>query len=672
MNMKKNITIIVLFALLLSSCKKDIGYTFPGQSTNNASADLLISELAGTYNVLEASEMYGWGQWGLFAAGNDEAYANNINGTSSLALVESLRSSASDASYLNLWKDLWFGVERANTALYVINQPAMDSTLRRNIKGQLLFLRAYYYYLLVNNYGDVPYRTYPASTMGTNLAIPETPSKQIYDSIIKDMTAADTMVQTLTQARTTTVVTQTAVEGILARVCMSAAGYPVNGGKPYYQKSLYWSQKVINSGVHGLYATPIATTNPTPAYARIFINNMANNTVDNNKGEAMWDAAFLSNGANASGSSTNSSYTVTQLLGVNLGIPCPSPTSKCNAYYHPYPSFYYQFGAGDQRKDWALANYVLDSNSQQLKGWGIKFKLTQAYYTSKIPLDSSKIAGKWVYRYDTTYYGSGGFNSNVFVNPATGFIDSVSVLNGGSGYYFTAPASLNTTKYNFTKSAFSWGSNSLYLIGLSNLPTTVNFVNDPSGAITSISLAGGGAVVSVYDHAVAKWRREYESANTHNPSFTACNFPIIRYADVLLMAAEADLQVNGGTSNGVEWYNQVKRRAYGFSPNAIGSPVDVSAVTLDSIIAERSRELCFEGSRRNDLKRWGLSVYTAQLTKALNSVNSYGIIPSGLVPSGAFNPAIQQFLSNPQKYILFPIPAQELLLNPNLTQNYGW
>ena len=66
MNMKKNITIIVLFALLLSSCKKDIGYTFPGQSTSNASADLLISELAGTYNVLEASEMYGWGQWGLF------------------------------------------------------------------------------------------------------------------------------------------------------------------------------------------------------------------------------------------------------------------------------------------------------------------------------------------------------------------------------------------------------------------------------------------------------------------------------------------------------------------------------------------------------------------------------------------------------------------------------
>ena len=380
--------------------------------------------------------MYGWGQWGIFAAGNDEAYSNNITGTTSLALVESLRSSSSDASYLNLWKDLWFGVERANTALYVINQPVMDSTLRQNIKGQLLYLRAYYYYLLVNNYGDVPFRTNPASTMGTNLAIPETPSKQIYDSIIKDMSAADSMVQTLAQARTTTVLTQTAVEGVLARVCMSAAGYPVNGGKPYYQKALFWSQKVINSGLHGLYATPITTVYPTPAYAHIFINNMANNTVDINKGEAMWDAAFLSNGASASGSSTNSSYTVTQLLGVNLGVYCPSPTAKCNAYYRPYPSFYNQFGAGDQRRDWALANYALDSNSQHTPSWGLNVKITSSNYRKF--KDSVLVGGRWIYRFDTTYYGSGA-SAQVYLNFTTGAVDSVSIINGGSGYVQTSP-----------------------------------------------------------------------------------------------------------------------------------------------------------------------------------------------------------------------------------------
>lgn len=71
------------------------------------------------------------------------------------------------------------------------------------------------------------------------------------------------------------------------------------------------------------------------------------------------------------------------------------------------------------------------------------------------------------------------------------------------------------------------------------------------------------------------------------------DFPLFRYADVLLMKAEAIIRQGG---NGDEWVNQIRRRA-GLS--------DWSNVTLDRLLEERGRELFAEGHRRQDLIRFG-------------------------------------------------------------------
>ena len=238
-----------IICLIAISCNKmDIGLTPQTFSpTNQTNAQLLNNQLAGVYSPLESSDLYGWGLWGYFDAGNDESFSSSdYSSTSAQYYIESFQSSSQTANYSSFWKSLYGGIESANVLLSVINQPVMDSATRANIKGQTLFLRAYYFYLLVSNFGDVPYKTQLTSTI-TNFNIPATPSKAIYDSIIKDMTAADSLVQSMTVVQTTTIVTKSAVEAILARVCLSAAGYPVNGGMPYYQKALYWSQKLINS-----------------------------------------------------------------------------------------------------------------------------------------------------------------------------------------------------------------------------------------------------------------------------------------------------------------------------------------------------------------------------------------------------------------------------------------
>jgi len=653
-----NVFLILFFGLfMVESCNKDISLspiTFTTTSQTNAAE--LNNQLAGLYSPLEAEQLYGWGLWGYFESGNDEGFStSDATGTVTQSLTASFRSSSQDATYMNFWKNLYSGVERANVILSVINQPVMDSVSRANIKGQALFLRAYYFYLLVNNFGDVPYKTQLTSSLGTNFNIPATPSKAIYDSIIQDMTTADSLVQSISKAQTTSVVTKSAVEGILARVCLAAAGSPINGGLPYYQKALYWSEKLINSGVHSLYSSSHPYFPSTPAYARVFINNMQDNYNDNNLTEDMWDAAFLSNGA---GSNTSLGYTATQQLGAILGVTSASASSKCTGVYRPFPTLYNLYGNGDLRRDWVMSPYILDANNNKFFNLGVTVKIAAGY--TKTIVDTVIVRGVPKIVYDTTYYGSGA-TATATVDPVTGSVTAINITNGGSGYSSNPAPTASLTGPSAGKN-FKFGT-------ITVDPTT--------GSITSIAIANAGTgYITIYDRPVAKWRREYEINFTKNPSYTSCNFPIIRYADVLLMAAEADIQVRGGgtnaTSIGIGYYNQVKRRAYGFAPN-VSSAVDVSVVTMDSIKAERSRELCFEGVRRNDLKRWGITNWVNTLTNLNSQLGIYNLTsPGSSTILTASQIAINNFLSNPQKYSLFPIPASELAVESAIYQNQGW
>ncbi len=88
------------------------------------------------------------------------------------------------------------------------------------------------------------------------------------------------------------------------------------------------------------------------------------------------------------------------------------------------------------------------------------------------------------------------------------------------------------------------------------------------------------------------------------------NFPIIRYADVLLMYAEAENRADGAPSpEALECVNQVRRRGFGKDINTPAPGVDLpmsSGAAFDEVILkERSLELCFEGHRWADLVRFG-------------------------------------------------------------------
>ena len=131
--------------------------------------------------------------------------------------------------------------------------------------------------------------------------------------------------------------------------------------------------------------------------------------------------------------------------------------------------------------------------------------------------------------------------------------------------------------------------------------------------------------------------------------FTDTDYPMFRYADVLLMYTEATLRGGGGNrATALEYVNALRERAFG---NSSGNITD-GELTLNFLIDERSRELYWECMRRQDLIRFGL--YTG---------NQY---------VWSFKGGPQTGTSIPEFRALFPIPDQSLSSNQNLTQNPGY
>ena len=121
------------------------------------------------------------------------------------------------------------------------------------------------------------------------------------------------------------------------------------------------------------------------------------------------------------------------------------------------------------------------------------------------------------------------------------------------------------------------------------------------------------------------------------------NFVYFRLPDVLLMKAEAILR--GGTpTNAGPYGNTALSIVNSIRIHPSRGVSAMSSITLDSLLDERGRELWWENWRRQDLIRFGKFLQPFQE---------------------------KDYVSDP-KYLLFPIPDDQLAVNPNLKQNPGY
>lgn len=154
-------------------------------------------------------------------------------------------------------------------------------------------------------------------------------------------------------------------------------------------------------------------------------------------------------------------------------------------------------------------------------------------------------------------------------------------------------------------------------------------------------------------YALTKFRNRTlagDLVSNYHADFVNIDYPMFRLADAYLMYAEAVLRGgSGGTAaQALAYINDLRQRAYS---DATGNII-LSAMTLDFILDERSRELFWEGHRRTDLIRFGK--FTG---------GSYLWPWKGNIAAGAATPA---YLN------LFPIPSADLGANPTLEQNDGY
>lgn len=146
------------------------------------------------------------------------------------------------------------------------------------------------------------------------------------------------------------------------------------------------------------------------------------------------------------------------------------------------------------------------------------------------------------------------------------------------------------------------------------------------------------------------------------------NYPVLRYADVLLMYAEAANEAYGPTGDGglaVEAVNKVRHR--GNLPALSAEKYADKETFFYAIEQERIVELFAEGQRFFDIRRWRSieRVFPEpQTSPGYRTHDTHGAIRDTYFNNSSF-------LSYQRKYI-FRIPPSERNKNPNLTQNTPW
>lgn len=146
----------------------------------------------------------------------------------------------------NLWNNCYSGINAANRVIYQINSGTLPVTSGKDkLIAELKVARAYYYYNLLDNFGDVP-----IVTDFTSKALPkQSTRKQLYDFVVKELTDNIPLLSTTVDQTTYGRFTKYAAEMILMKVYLNAEVYT---GTAEWSKVIPLADDIINSGKYKL------------------------------------------------------------------------------------------------------------------------------------------------------------------------------------------------------------------------------------------------------------------------------------------------------------------------------------------------------------------------------------------------------------------------------------
>ncbi|WP_353138113.1 RagB/SusD family nutrient uptake outer membrane protein [Pseudopedobacter sp.] len=602
---------LILFTTLSSCNMLDVepkDFLSPEQYYNTE--EELKTALTGVYStfVKGGTFLNNLGRMGLDA---DEVY--NYREQNSVA---DYLTSPNDSKILNFWRDYYAGITRANMLLKNIDKATtVDKAKRDIIKGEALFLRGFFYFMLVQNFGDVPLILQPIETSGMDeIQTPRTPAKQVYDQIISDMTQASELVEDISKVGNGSRVNKSAVYGMLARVCLYMAGNPINEGRPMYEEARKWAKKVMDNPVHKL----------NNSYQDVFVK-LATDQYD--IGESIFEIEFYGNGQGIYA-------TLGGFVGIHNGIQNNNTSNtetnvgQAYAYLQTTAYVYNTFEEGDLRRDWAIAPFTYTAGTDN-----------EVYYAPGAYL-FNRFIGKFRRVSETLkpkHAGRTPQNYPVlrFSDVLLMFAEAENEINGPTEDAVNAVNEVRRRGYGKllygerlkTITITNGGS------GYTSAPTVSITGGDPATAATATAAIASGKVTSI---------------TISNPgTFYKTTSPVV-------------ITISGGGGTGA-------------TATATITSLEEADLTMaqkaddvsfrEMIYQERTRELAFENMRKADLVRWGILI--KKMKESLADANT-------AVAYSSISRAKSYFGNASERDVLWPIPGYEIGVNPKLTQNPGY
>ena len=566
----------------------------------------LIYGLAGVYGVLNSEAIYGNYYSLQIANADDLCYFNNYNNSESRP--DRYNHSAGTAAIYDAWSKLYEGIKNANRYIEAVEKTEIDpGKLSVDIGlyiAEARFLRAYYHFLLAQAWGDVPLRVKATTSPNPNdVQMAATPQEQVLKWCADEIEAT---IPDLYEPidNTPSRVSQTVAQGILARVYLFMAGESVKQIDGLDKKEMYRRAAYWANEVIASHKHDL-----NESYEEIFIN-MIRDQYDTQFHESMWEAEFL-------GDRTSATDWTNGRIGDLIGLRSQSRTTNysewaCNysyGYYNGSYTLWQLYWENDRTADETASATVIDKRLT----WNLPGYNYRGMNNQKISYKNK--AGETVTRYLQQ-------TQSMFKTPWV---------------------------YN----------NNFAMPDIEGLDQTIEDAFDPA------DLVYDPTVMCAVRNA-GKWRREtvYEKQMSAKSLYTTINFPILRYADVLLMYAEAINEYAGAPDDQAkEAIREIRKRA--------GVKTDESLLGdyrsfRDLVRNERGRELAFEGLRKWDLIRWGTFV------EKMHNAGTNQPTENKYRNVSYTNYASANYANVTARHIYLPIPTKELAVNHALRQNPLW
>lgn len=398
----------LIYTLLFAACCTSCSFLDTKIYDNPEGDDIYKDEtscmagLAGIYDILGKSALYGQNLWADLDAGTDIMVYNRAYGKDYL-YVCMYNYNNTEKTLNETWQGLYTGIDRANDFLdqlsRLTDEECGGKTKRAMFEGEAKALRALLYMNLVAYWGEAPLRITPTKDLSNQL-LKKSPQEKLYEQIEQDLLDAEKGCRPADELKVPGRISQTTAQALLARAYMWQAGYPVYADT--WSKARTYAKKVMDSGLHRLYREKSSDLKYPNGYQALFIN-MCSNKYDLTARESMFEVEFYGNGLDAS----NEAGKVGLYNGVTQGATYDPNVPFAYGWYNAthlllrlYDKKYQVMSddkkeKGDARKWWNLADFSWKEDKDNKVVNKVEFTDAQKNENNR-----KTCPGKWRAEYD--------------------------------------------------------------------------------------------------------------------------------------------------------------------------------------------------------------------------------------------------------------------------------